>query len=116
MTPLYNCDGEVVAWQEGRLLRDRDGKCRFWIDGEGNVFDYDAEYRGVWDHDHWRAIDGGVVVFREGATDMPVSMPFELQPTEPEPMPEPEPMLRPGAMPDKRPPVREKWSDYEPFR
>jgi hypothetical protein len=113
---LYDSQGELVAWQDGNQLRNQDGDALFWIDSKGNVFDYEADYKGIWEHHHWRGLDGGVVVFREDASETGVTLPYLAGPPSPEPMAVPEPMLRPGATPGKRPLRRSEWSTYQPFQ
>jgi hypothetical protein len=116
MKPLFNSEGEVVAWQheDGRLM-DRHGGNAFWTDEEGNVFDFDNKYRGVWQDGHWRGLDGGVVVFREDANIPGLELPL-TEPAPPDPMPEPEPQRHPDAWPGDRPVFAPEWSSYQPFK
>jgi hypothetical protein len=112
---IYDKSGRLIGWvgPNGRLM-NRNGGSAFWINQDGNVFDYGGRHAGWWEGDHWRGPDGGIVGWQSGATTLDVTPPLaELPPLPPFPMLE---LPRPAAELARAKPVRRPaWSAYAPL-
>ena len=115
MKAIYDKSGRLIGWvgHNGRLM-NRNGGSAFWINQDGNVYDYGGRHAGWWEGDHWRGPDGGVIGWQSGARTLGVTPPLaELPPLPPFPMLE---LPRPAAeLARARPVTRPTWSAYAPL-
>jgi hypothetical protein len=82
---IYDKSGRLIGWagHNGRLM-NRNGGSAFWINQDGNVYDYGGRHAGWWEGDHWRGPDGGIIGWQSGATRLGVTPPLaELPPLAP---------------------------------
>lgn len=71
MNPIFNNNGQVVAWQHNENIYHLDGSHAAVIDGD-NVYGHSGQHLGVFDNGLFRDHQGGTVAFLDGASGGPM--------------------------------------------
>ena len=109
MDAIYDRTGAAIAFLDGARIVSLQGASLAWVDGSGNVYDYDGRHLGWWRNGHLRGRDGGVVAWMRGATGLGVALPHARLPPPP-PRRSHEPHRQTPASPPAQPGGKHAWS------
>lgn len=109
MIPLYDRTGSVAAFLDGSRIMNTRGMGLGWI-SNGSIYDYHGRHLGWWESDHARGPDGGVMLWKPGAS-LGVLTPIPRIPPIP-PIPAIERIRPIPSFPPLKPMKRPMWSAY----
>jgi len=116
MEPLFDRNGQVVAWLDGQNIHNLNGSHAAVLSGKGmkNVNNHQGQHLGVFKNGLFRDHQGGVVAFCRGATGGPV-LPVPAAPPKP-PAPRVPPVPGVPAAPPGPPVPQLGWGlDWQEF-
>ncbi|MEL4456940.1 4-fold beta flower protein [Lutimonas vermicola] len=114
MQAIYNRQGQVVAWLNGKDLYDIKGNFIGFFIGHA-VYNSNATYSGILNQSFFRDIDGRVVAFMNGAKNGPALPSLKSKPSRPIKKPRPSTKVAPPP-PSPKPPKfgwsKLQWEDF----